>query len=553
MATLSSPPILVWTPGGGVPVGPVSNPPVYSQAGTTHLINGQAYIDVVFGSVQTTDTWVLVECVVVNEIDVDPLNIWPGIITDKTAAGFRLQLNGMPDSANYYLHWAVSGINIAPTPATSYLLTGPSTGVVGVSSTFTVSLPPSTTLSAVVTITPHDGGAGGSFNVDSVTLSTGSASATFAYTPASYGSVTISVTNSSTLNDPPALTLSVFASTYTLFGPSSGNTGVPSTNFTVALPVGGVVAGTVTVTPSSGGGGGTFTPTTVALTTAAPSATFTYTPASTGTKTISVTNNGGLTNPGNISYVVSAPFAPTDIAGLKLWLKADSMALADGATVVTWNDSSGNGNNFTNAGNPIFKTNIVNGKPVVRYSPPSTYHQSAAVSIAPSQFTVLIVAAVSSIGAQGVFYDTGQAGATSFYFLNNSGTFYQGFFTAPATPVTATEPGGLAVGVWNVLATDWNGTNIHIWRNGTLKNTTGATTRANTGTSNTIGISLTSAFGSYSGDIAEVLVYDSSLSATDRVNVENYLGAKYGITIVPTLLRLEEIRDIRPQDKPAEQ
>ena len=65
--------------------------------------------------------------------------------------------------------------------------------------------------------------------------------------------------------------------------------------------------GTVTVTPSDGGGGGTFTPTTVGLTTAAPSATFTYTAGSAGVKTIGVTNDGGLTNPGSLSYTASAP------------------------------------------------------------------------------------------------------------------------------------------------------------------------------------------------------------------------------------------------------
>lgn len=140
----TSPPILVWTPGGGFPVGPIapgSSGPVYSQAGTTQLIEGQAYIDVVFGSVQTTDEWVLVECVVVNEIDAEPLNIWPGIITDKTTSGFRLQLNGMPDSGNYSLHWAVSGVNITPTPATTFTLTGATSGFVGVPITFTLHLP----------------------------------------------------------------------------------------------------------------------------------------------------------------------------------------------------------------------------------------------------------------------------------------------------------------------------------------------------------------------------------------------------------------------------
>ena len=70
----------------------------------------------------------------VNTTDPDPLNIWPGLTTGKTAAGFRLQLNGMPDSGNYYLHWAISGVNIAPTPATTIYLSGPACGRLGVAS-----------------------------------------------------------------------------------------------------------------------------------------------------------------------------------------------------------------------------------------------------------------------------------------------------------------------------------------------------------------------------------------------------------------------------------
>ena len=101
----------------------------------------------------------LVACEVVNEIDVEPLNIWPGIITDRSTSGFRIQLNGMPDSENYYLQWAVSGINIAPTPATTYQLLGPTTGSFGVATTFTVKLFPSTTLAGSIVVTPDDGGA----------------------------------------------------------------------------------------------------------------------------------------------------------------------------------------------------------------------------------------------------------------------------------------------------------------------------------------------------------------------------------------------------------
>jgi hypothetical protein len=94
---------------------------------------------------------------------------------------------------------------------------------------------------------------------------------------------------------------------YTLSGPNSGTVGVASTNFTVALTAAGSmsVTGTLAVTPNDGGGGGTFTPTTANLTPGSPSATFTYTPASTGAKTISTTNNGGLINPRSLPYTAT--------------------------------------------------------------------------------------------------------------------------------------------------------------------------------------------------------------------------------------------------------
>ena len=103
------------------------------------------------------------------------------------------------------------------------------------------------------------------------------------------------------------------ATAYTLTGPSSGSSGVASSAFTVAAN--GSLSANVVITPSDGGNGGTFSPTTVTLTSAATSGTFTYTPASTGSKTISTTNNGGLTNPASVTYTGSAPpavLAPND-------------------------------------------------------------------------------------------------------------------------------------------------------------------------------------------------------------------------------------------------
>jgi hypothetical protein len=94
------------------------------------------------------------------------------------------------------------------------------------------------------------------------------------------------------------------ATATTLTGPTSGVVGTASAAFTVGAD--GPITGTVTVTPSDGGAGGTFSPTSVAISSASPTATFTYTASSAGAKTISVTNNGGLSNPSSIDYTAAS-------------------------------------------------------------------------------------------------------------------------------------------------------------------------------------------------------------------------------------------------------
>lgn len=164
----------------------------------------------------------------------------------------------------------------------------------------------------------------------------------------------------------------------TMSGPTTGTVGVASTNFSIGVtPVGGTITGTVVVTPSDGGVGGTFTPTTVSLTTAAPTATFTYTPASVGAKTISVTNNGSLTNPANITYTatsgaatavtMSGPSSGTvSVASTNFTIGANGTIT--GTVVVTPSDAA-NGGTFTPT-----TVSISSGTPTATftYTPAST-------------------------------------------------------------------------------------------------------------------------------------------------------------------------------------
>ena len=193
-------------------------------------------------------------------------------------------------------------------PATTYTFTAPGTAPVlagAPTDPFTVALPAYRTTAGPVTVTPSDGGAGGTFSPRSMTLSTASPSASFTYTPAASGAVTLSVSSGGALADPAPVTVvatTAKVATYTLSAPSAGDVTMASAPFTVTLGPG-AISGVVVVTPSASNGDGTFSPPSVVLTNSSRSATFTYTPTLWGQRSIAVTNNRGLADPGTAPFV----------------------------------------------------------------------------------------------------------------------------------------------------------------------------------------------------------------------------------------------------------
>lgn len=91
---------------------------------------------------------------------------------------------------------------------------------------------------------------------------------------------------------------------YFMDGPTTGTVGFASNPFTVSLGPGSL-ADPVTVTPHVSGGGVGLSPLSVVLTNTARTASFTYEAASTGPRTISVTNDGGLDNPPPIVFTAA--------------------------------------------------------------------------------------------------------------------------------------------------------------------------------------------------------------------------------------------------------
>jgi hypothetical protein len=79
------------------------------------------------------------------------------------------------------------------------------------------------------------------------------------------------------------------------------------------------------------------------------------------------------------------------LATWELWLDPSQMSLADGASVTRQTDYSGRGRDaFTYSAAPVYKTNVVNGKPVVRFTAASSQGLAFA-SIDLTDFTAFVV------------------------------------------------------------------------------------------------------------------------------------------------------------------
>jgi hypothetical protein len=211
----------------------------------------------------------------------------------------------------------------------------------------------------------------------------------------------------------------------------------------------------------------------------------------------------------------AAAFAPTDITGLKLWLDASQLALADNADVYTWSDMSGLGNDVTARvgvdNPPTFKTGIQNGLPVIRFNRADSELLFRTASVG----TVAHVFAVAKYnGATFINYDAmiggtsellliGNLGSTVMYPAPNTPTYYYNGADSTATrqgPMNAFVVLGLSVATPHTAIAPIVGNDRFI------------TDRY------------------WHGDMCEIIFYDHVLTTGERGQVDAYLQTKWGIT-----------------------
>lgn len=232
--------------------------------------------------------------------------------------------------------------------------------------------------------------------------------------------------------------------------------------------------------------------------------------------------------------------SPDSVSGLKLWLKADAITgLSDGNAVSSWSDSSGNSNNAsqsTTASQPLYKTNIVNGLPVVRFDGSNDSIKTSAFQITTTGNATLfwVYLPANNFGvAYGAARFVNATVGTSNRFYFGSGT------TATPGKLHGNWGNGFKTGTTNIDTSNFSfvtaqrtgetSGNAKTWINGTADiNTTWSNAVATLGSASVIVGGDSNGF--MQGDMAEVIIFNSALSTSDQQAVEAYLQGKYGIS-----------------------
>lgn len=218
---------------------------------------------------------------------------------------------------------------------------------------------------------------------------------------------------------------------------------------------------------------------------------------------------------------------PPDVATLGLWLDAEQITgLSDGDPVTTWPDESGNARDAVAAVNASYHVNVLNGLPVVRSAGSSRLETVgyAPGSTATADMTYFFVAKTTNTSGHLAATRSGNSVGWGLFWLTTSTV--QLYFTGGGGDAIDAVAPNANHNLWTFRK---RGLDVDYAVNAAAL----ATGTKTWGLDATEGMAL---FGRYNntngrmtGDIAEIVVYDSAISDPDLANARTYLLNKWGI------------------------
>ena len=242
-----------------------------------------------------------------------------------------------------------------------------------------------------------------------------------------------------------------------------------------------------------------------------------------------------LNNLAFVGGVGTSGFTPLSISGCKLWLDADDATTITESTgaIDQWDDKSGEGNHLTSltTKRPTYVASSMNGKAVVLFDGVDDYMQRTTfvggALAQPNMIFIVIKESAEGRAISGDYVYDGGAATGRHLFVLRTATQKDYQVGHAAAAVLAS---GLTFSEDHQFTILHNGSSSEIWKDSTNLSASG-----DGGTANLDGFTLgdhytltdPSSTGNLGGEIAEVLIYNSSLSTADRGAVESYLQSKW--------------------------
>ena len=235
------------------------------------------------------------------------------------------------------------------------------------------------------------------------------------------------------------------------------------------------------------------------------------------------------------TYAQSGPAGVGSSTDNQVWLDAHSLDIPDGTSITSWSDLSGNGSDFTQGASerqPTYNTSGISGISSISFDGVNDVLASGSIpALESANITYFIVYDRTTLTSDMLINAdyTSSFRKWRTYMNNGQNTVYSVHFSPGINWVRYTDPVGASF-----LSTHITPTTNSIYNQGNLELSKSATYTVPTGHNAVfVGNKDATAISLYTftGEIAEVIVYNETLNPLERILVENYLGAKYDMTI----------------------
>jgi hypothetical protein len=216
----------------------------------------------------------------------------------------------------------------------------------------------------------------------------------------------------------------------------------------------------------------------------------------------------------------SSPTSPIDIAGLLFWYKTPISGASNGVAIAAWPDSSSAARDATpNGAGLIYRTAVINSLATVECS--GDYATFSAASLGTAHTTFIVIRPKAGF-ADGVVIGGDALGKYTPY-TDTTDIYYRAVGSEAFVTVAN---GGISADTPYLFEIVRSGVNVDFYKNGVQLSTT-QTLAANTALTVSQLFAVNGQVIASQLQIAEVFVYDSALSTSDREAMESYISDRF--------------------------